>query len=55
MHERGADERGVDINEATIEGEALAVEQTRGKIGQTSFAQVNFSLRITTANWLRFA
>ena len=49
MHERGVDERGADNNEATIEGEALAMEQTRGKIGQTSFPQVNFSLWLTTA------
>lgn len=41
MHERGAGERGFD-NKAAIEGEAPAVEQTRGKIGQTPFAQVDF-------------
>jgi len=55
VHERGAGERGGFVNEAAIEGETPAVEQTCGKISQTPFVQVDFSSRVATANWQRFA
>lgn len=54
MLERGISERGGFVNEDAIEGEAPAVEQTRGKIGQTPFTQVRFPARVTVTNWQGF-
>lgn len=51
--ERGAGERGGFVNENAIEGEAPAVEQTRGKIGQASFTQVGLP-SLAVAICLRF-
>lgn len=50
MHERRAGERGGFDSEVAIEGEAPAVEQTHGKIGQTPLAQVDFFTRSKLTN-----
>lgn len=50
MHERGAGERGFD-NKAAIEGEAPAVEQTRGRLAKHPSLRLIFFPRDATANW----
>jgi len=49
---RGVGERGSFVNEDAIEGEAPAVEQTRGKIGQAPFTQVGSPSLVVSSNLL---
>lgn len=44
VQKRGIEQRGDFVDEDAVESEAPAVEQARGEIGQTSYAQVGVTL-----------